>query len=201
MNVLLWWVLAASLAFIAIAFVIARLRGPNFGTLMTERMRRDAEDPVKHWAQCAFLIVTGDCDYAYLGAGEARRLLQRWWSIHSCKELLATLDELGAAERGDNAWDLLRFIVVARLAAGCEYIGEEATWELIDPVLARLQRCYRSWPELAQAYVIARRQWQEIAIDGSQDDAVMRRIVDNIAELRDTHWGATSYGLRLKNDS
>ncbi len=128
-------------------------------------------------------------------------MLERWWAVHGHRELFDTLDELKAPKRGDNAWDLVRFIVVARLATGAGFLANDDSWERIFPVLARLQACYTSWPELAQAYVVARRQWREVAIDGSEDDQQMRRIIDNIAQLSDTQWGATPFHLAPETDS
>ena len=52
---------------------------------------------------------------------------------------------------------------------------------------------------MAQAYVVARRQWKGIAIDGSEDDDGMRRIHDNVARLRDGLWTGVDWDTPLSD--
>ena len=51
---------------------------------------------------------------------------------------------------------------------------------------------------MAQAYVVARRQWKGIAADGSEDDDGMRRILDHVADLRDGLWRRTDWATALE---
>jgi hypothetical protein len=192
-------VVAAVFAVFLIASLVHRLRAPRRRRVAFDRMKMEAEDPLKAWAQCAFLIVTGDCDYGHLAPGDGRRLLQRWWNIHGAREHASTLDDLAAAP--DNAWDLVRFILVARMGVAAGYLGDDEGWDEIRPIAARLRRAYDSWTALGQAYLAARRQWQGVALDGTEDDATMRRIADNIEELRATRWVEVPYDLEFGGDT
>ena len=176
-------VVAVVLAVILVTLAIHRLRGPDPDEVMRRRLEHDAIDPFKGWVQAAFVIVTGGCDYGHLPRAEARRILQDWWEVHGPGEHARALRGLAHADRPDNAWDLLRFVLVARLGVGAGYLDDSDSWERIRPVAIRLQAAYSSWRALAQAYVMARRQWRELPADGSADDPEMLRILENIVGL------------------
>ena len=73
----LWpYIVGGVLAVLFFAIVIRRLRTPSRSQMMEQKMRRDATDPLRAWCQAAFMIVTRDCDYAYLGEAEARKMLR-----------------------------------------------------------------------------------------------------------------------------
>lgn len=180
--------LAAVLGVIAIVWAIVRWRTPSAAERRSHALRQDAKDPRKAWTQAAFGVVCGEIDYGHLPRSEARQMLIHWWEVHGPRELGETLRDLEEPGRPDNAWDLLRFIVVARLGVAAQYVAADEAWDRIFVVAERLQRAYPSWPAMAQAYVVARRQWKGIATDGSADDDGMRRILDNIARLRDARW-------------
>ena len=185
----LWrWVLFGIGVVLLLALLLHRLGVPNGRRLMRHRMEEDATDPYKRWVQSVFMMVTGPCDYAYLGEGEVRRMLRHWWSVHGPHEHADALRQLAHNGRPDNAWDLVRFILVARMGVGAGYWRDEECWEAIRPIARRLVRTYRSWSEMAQAYVQARRQWRRLPLDGSLDDPEMRAIVENIADLRHDRW-------------
>jgi len=168
--------------------VLHRLRRPDSRQWMQQRMEEDATQPLKRWVQSVFLIVTRDCDYAYISAVEAKQMMEDWWDIRNSRDFQAALGRLRAPGRPDHAWDLIRFILVARLGVAAGYWRDEESWRHIRPIALRLQRCYPSWAAMAQAYVHARRRWRNLAVDGGQDDAVMRWVVDNIARLRVERW-------------
>ncbi len=192
-------VIAAVVGVFLVASLLHRLRAPRRKRAAVDRMQAEAADPLVAWVQCAFLIVTGDCDYGHMPPGEARRMLQRWWNIHGAREHSATLDELAAAP--DNAWDLVRFILVVRMGVAAGYLDDEEGWAEIRPIAVRLRNAYDSWYALGQAYLTARRQWQGVALDGTEDDATMRRIADNIEELRATRWTEVPYDLPFEDAS
>ena len=179
--------------------LVHRLRGPNRKKAAADRMEADAEDPLRAWSQAAFKIVTGGIDYGHLGPGEGRRMLQRWWQIHGEHEMNDALDELATGT--DSAWELLRFILVSRMGAAAGYLTDEESWSEIRPIAARLQGAYDSWGALAHAYLNARRQWQEVAPDGSEDDPTMQRIAANIEELRATSWTEVPYDLAFEDEA
>jgi hypothetical protein len=181
-------VLLATLGVLAVVWAIARLRAPDPERVMRERLESDARDPFKRWVQSVFLIVTGNCDYAHLPRGEALRILMRWWEIHGPVEHGRALQSLAESGRPDNAWDLVRFVLVARLGVAVGWIDDARSWQEIGPIARRLQRAYPDWSAMAQGYVLARRQERGLAPDGTEDDGAMDAIRDNIAHLRDGRW-------------
>ena len=94
---------------------LRRRARPDAQQIMAQRLEQDAADLFKRWVQNAFLVVTGNCDYAYLPRAEAVRMLSGWWEVHGPAEHRRVLAGLAAAARPDNAWDLLRFILLGRL--------------------------------------------------------------------------------------
>lgn len=194
----LWpYIAGGVLAVLLLAFIIRRLRTPSRSQVMEQKMRRDATDPLCAWVQAAFMIVTRDCDYAYLSEAEARKMLRDWWDVHGPREHQAALANLAKSGRPDNAWDLIRHVLVTRMGVGAGYISAEDSWDAIRPVAVRLQRVYRNWNELGQSYLQARRQWRHFPLDGSEDDTEMKRIVENIAELRHGMWTRVEYDTPL----
>jgi|GEM_PF-2203293 len=177
-----------------------RRRGGRTPTPEESREADDARDPLRRWCQAAMKLITRDCDYGHLPRGEARRMLQRWWHVHGTRELHDTLRELGDSPNPDNAWELLRFMLVARLGAAAAMIDHDDAWTMIAPIAARLQDAYGDWTGMAQAYLTARRQWQELALDGSEDDDTMRWITDNLQTLRAGVWTEVDWDLELENE-
>jgi hypothetical protein len=174
-------------------FGARRFQTPTDRELRQRRLQQDATDPLKRWAQSVFLMVSRDCDYGHIPAWEARRMLRRWWDVHGPQDLEQTLTELEQMHHLEPAWPLVRFIVVARLGVGAGYLDDADSWSRIWPVADRLREAYPDWRAMANAYVVSRRQWRGIAIDGSEDDDETRWILDNIAQLHDGRWQQTSF--------
>jgi hypothetical protein len=191
------WILLAGLALVVLGR-FSRRRKAAQGSSET-REQTDARDPLRRWCQAAARLITRDCDYGYLPRGEARRMLQRWWHVHGTRDLTDTLRELGDSDNPDNAWELLRFILVSRLGAAAEMLDDDDAWGMIEPLALRLQDAYDDWAAMAQAYVTARRQWQGIALDGSQDDDTMRWVTDNLQSRRAGLWTEVRWDLDLEN--
>lgn len=190
------WVLAGLAALLVVRAIVVSLRRP---AKMRAKMAADAEDPFRRWGQGVFCVVTGECDYAYLPLPEAVRMLARWWEVHGPVELRRVLDEL---ERGaDDAWDGVRFFVVARLGVGARWLAEADAWRRARPVARRLQARYEGWAELARDYALARRRAVGICEDGSEDDHDMREILHNIARLSDTLWSEVPFRTAWPEDA
>jgi len=186
---------------VILVLVLKRLRASDPDRIMRQRMAEDATNPYKQWVQSAFLLVTRDCDYAYIPPAEARHLMQDWWDVRSANEFRSVLGRLRSAERADNAWDLVRFIVVARLGVAAGHCTDDESWRQIRPVARRLQQAYPSWAAMAQAYVQARRQWRSMPLDGSGDDTMMRWVVENIASLRDDRWRVQDFDADFEENA
>ncbi len=176
---------------------LRRRARPDAQQIMAQRLEQDAADLFKRWVQNAFLVVTGNCDYAYLPRAEAVRMLSGWWEVHGPAEHRRVLAGLAAAARPDNAWDLLRFILLGRLGVAAGYIDDLGAWHAIRPVAARLQAAYPDWSSMAHAYVLARRQARELPADGTADDASTATIRDNIVHLHGGRWRDMPYRLPL----
>jgi Protein of unknown function (DUF1266) len=187
----------AVLALVAAVWLRRRLARVDPQQLMAQRLQRDGEDLYKRWVQNAFLVVTGNCDFAHLPRAEAIRMLSAWWEVHGPAEHRRSLAGLADAGRPDNAWDLLRFMLLARIGVAAGYIDDLAAWAQIRPIATRLQRAYIDWPSMAQAYLLARRQARGLAADGTQDDPSTEAIRDNVAHLHGTRWREMPYRLRL----
>lgn len=166
--------------------------------VMARRLEQDAVDLYKRWVQSAFLVVTGNCDYAYLERAEAVRMLSSWWEIHGPTEHRRGLDRLAHAGRPDNAWDLLRFVLLARLGVAAGYLDDAGAWSAIRPIALRLQAAYPDWSAMAQAYIMARREARELPPDGTGDDASTLAIRDNVAHLHGTRWRELPFGVPLE---
>lgn len=163
------------------------------------RLAADARDPSRRWVQNAFLLVTGDRDYAHLPGAEARRMLAHWWEVYGPLEHRRTLERLAADDGRDHAWPLLRYILVSRLGVAAGMLADEVSWSEILPIARRLQAAYPGWRAMAQAYVQARRQWRELPLDGSADDDGMITILDNLARLDDDRWKELDWGIELRS--
>lgn len=185
-------VLAVTLGVATIAWLWARWRSrPD------ARLAEDARDPFRRWVQSVFLLVTGDCDYAHLPGGEARRILAHWWDVYGPLEHRRVLLRLAQPQPTDHAWDLVRFILVSRLGVAAGMLPPEVSWAEILPVARRLQAAYPDWRSMAQAYVQARRQWRQLPLDGSADDESMLQILDNLARLDDSRWQEQAFDMDL----
>jgi hypothetical protein len=187
------WPLVLALGLAAGAGVWLWVRRPD----PAARLHADAADPYRRWVQSAFMLVTGDCDYAHLPGAEARRSLAHWWDVYGPVELRRTLRQLSEPRDRDHAWPLLRYILLSRLGVAAGMLPVDVSWDEILPVARRLQAAYPSWRAMAQAYVQARRQWRELPLDGSGDDDGMKHILDNLARLDDTRWQALDYKAEL----
>jgi hypothetical protein len=193
-----WLLIGAAILLLLTWFTSRRRRGPR--QRKETRAELDARDPLRRWCHAGACLVSRDCDYGHLPRGDARRMLQRWWHVHGPRELHQVLRSLGNSPNPDNAWELLRFILVARLGAAAEMIDDDDSWSMIAPIATRLQDAYLDWSAMAQAYVRARRQWQELALDGSQDDDTMRWISENLQSLRAGTWTQVPWDLELEDE-
>lgn len=194
------WVLLGTAALIAFVWLASRRRRESPRRRKRTRAEIDAADPLRRWCQAAVRLVSRDCDYGHLARGEARRMLQRWWHVHGPRELHDTLRNLGTSPNPDNAWELLRFIIVARLGAAAQMVDDDDSWAMLAPIAMRLQYAYDDWSAMAQAYVRARRQWQELALDGSEDNDAMQWITENLQSLRAGTWTQVPWDLEMEDE-
>jgi len=193
--------LATLAAFLLGAWAFRRRRHTIEDVAPRRKVEDDARDPFKRWVQSVFLLVTRDVDYAYLSRAEGKFLLREWWDIHGRGAYEQNLTSLQASRSSDQAWDLVRFILLSRIGVSAGYRKNDESWAEIRPIARRLQAAYPGWSAMAQAYVHARRQWSELPLDGSADDGSMLWILANLAELRRERWLSTPYDVEFGGGS
>lgn len=78
--------------------------------------------------------------------------------------------------QGINAWDLGRVVLLARMAATCDYISESEAWETIWAEAQQAARLFSNWYQYAHSYLVGR----QYAMGNLDDD-------NGMAYLRITH--------------
>lgn len=157
----------------------------------------DAKDPVRRWAKGVFGIITGGTDYAYEGKWDLRLAFQNSWEIETAEDFEEVFGELAAeaaADKERTAWQLVRAINLARMAAGAGFVDPEESWRMIGPLLPRVQKAFSGWEDLGRSYLAARDAW--IREQGLQDEP-MEDVEKNLAALRGGVWAETPYDQPL----
>lgn len=135
------------------------------------RQQADTAVPLRRFARCAVALVTGGDDYGYFPPEQVQAWL-RDWGVTDAWTAERAVRQLGS---GDSAWELVRGIHLARMAAGAEYVTPERSWELIAPLAEKLQRTFSSWEEVAHQYVATKRVWAPAEAD-APDLEVVRQL-------------------------
>ena len=171
-----------------------------FRNTLADDPRRDSDMavPLRRFARSAMSLITAGEDYGYLPARDNRQVLAEAWGVHDGEQARATMHELlaraEAADRVGVAWDLVRLIHVARMAAGAEYLTHEESWGWVGHSAAGLQRTFPGWGELGNAFAQARSSWA--ASVGMDVTAITRDTQDNIAACREL-WRMMPFQTRL----
>lgn len=150
------------------------------------RTLEDRAIPLRKFAQGAMFIITGTDDYGYEDQAEVREGINEWWGIESGEEAIETVQELTATqatEPSQLSWDLVRAIHVSRMAAGAGYLDNDTSWRLVEPAAKKLQASFNDWPEVGDAYVVAKVAWEK-----RQELEPDNQTQDNVAMLKDGFW-------------
>ena len=124
----------------------------------------DGRDPLKRWARTAYSIVNGKFDPGATDDGSvnsAKQALARDWSIERTSEYEAKQTELMGSPSGNVAWDQIRRIVMARMAASAGLISQEASWEAIATSQQELQKNGDSWKSIVSNYRAGLDAWSQ----------------------------------------
>ena len=161
--------------------------------------RRDSDlsVPLRRFARSAMSLITAGEDYGYLPVRDNQRLLAEAWDVRGADQARATLHELVSPRNADPvaiAWDLVRAIHLARMAAGAEYLPQDESWGWVAHAAAGLQRTFPGWTELANAFAQGRSSWA--ASVGMDVTAITRDTQDNIAACRPM-WRMMPFHTRL----
>jgi len=161
--------------------------------------RRDSDlsVPLRRFARSAMSLITAGEDYGYLAARDNRRVLADAWDVHETDQARATLHALVQGTTPDPvaiAWDMVRAIHVARMAAGAGYLSQDESWAWVAHAASGLQRTFAGWTELANAFAQGRSSWA--AAVGMDVTAITRDTQDNI-EICRPMWRMMPFQTRL----
>jgi hypothetical protein len=169
--------------------LVAGLLGLAIGLPLVRRSRR--ETALARWARGAYGLLTGGDDFGRLGREEAQGLLEAPWGIEDAAQLRDAVAGLERTESGNEAWDLVRAIVLARLGAAAGYLDEQESWEIVARAAARLQGSYGSWAALGEAYAEGRSAW--LRGQGISQPAHHSPVERNIEALRARVWPRVAF--------
>jgi hypothetical protein len=157
----------------------------------------DDRDPVRRWAPGVFGIISGGADYGYRDKDDLRVALREWWGIDDTEQFQARYIELIATRpqsKPEAAWCWVRAVNLARMAAGAQFISNDASWKLITVVLPRIQGSFAGWEDLGQSYLAARDIWLRERNISRQS---VENVEDSIAELREGVWREVAFDQPL----
>lgn len=112
----------------------------------------DHGDPLKRWSRGCYTILFGQASPDHRGVEFCRSTLENSWEITEGDQALATISRLSTVPSGHVAWDLVRVVVVARLALGAGFIRSEQAQQAIAQIQPKLQQAYPDWHTMAADY-------------------------------------------------
>jgi hypothetical protein len=126
------------------------------------RQVADKKHPRRRFAQGIMFILSRGHDYGYSPPAAARGPLNGSWDIHDGAAAIKTIKDLAnstATAPAELAFDLVRAVNVARLAAGAEYISQEQSFALVDVACRRLQAGFQSFEQIGELYAQKAAEW------------------------------------------
>lgn len=135
---------------VLVVVVVARLRYVH--PYVKQMQAEDGDDPLLRWARGCWAITFGPVGAEIRDASSCREFLRRDWEIGSSEEALATIARLSAVPTGQVAWDLVRTVLVTRLASGAGLLDMEQARAAIARVQGPLRARYSGWEEMANDY-------------------------------------------------
>jgi hypothetical protein len=140
---------------------------------LNECLERDQTlTPAQRWAIATTALLTQYNGYSLetLAVGKESRAvwlksLQNDWGVNSRTDLFTELNWLSShldfpdspEGREHLAWNLCRYIFLARTGYTAGYLSSDEAWQKIPPIAQRIQRSYHSWEELEGDYLA----WRE----------------------------------------
>ncbi|MEV5829214.1 DUF1266 domain-containing protein [Spirillospora sp. NPDC052242] len=135
------------------------------------------------------------------GSGGYDRYYETWWQAIK----LGLVDSLPQPLQTDvTAWDLCRVVFVVRAAHTAGYLSEDEAWDHLYEGLAKAQRHYRNWRQLADGWLTGAIFWaahQDLAA-AKKEIAARRKIIfyqhvhqSSPWRLYALHPGAPKFGL------
>lgn len=112
----------------------------------------DHGDALKRWSRGCYAILFGQASPDHRGVEFCRTALETSWEIRSGDQALATVQKLSQVPSGHAAWDLVRVVVVARLALAAGFIRSDQAQKAIAEIQPKLQAAYQDWHGMAADY-------------------------------------------------
>jgi hypothetical protein len=153
---------------------------------------------VERWARGAYAIWTGGEDCATWPAQRAQEALSSWYGAASGGAYLNVLRGLRQGQTGNAAWDKVRALDLVRIGMAATYIDRSDSRAQMAGIGGELQKQYRSWEELAQAFEAGMQAWQRQR--GVNDPAQLGRVQKNLPALRQQIWPAVAFDTALGGD-
>ena len=135
---------------VLVVVAVMRLRQPP--PVIVYMKSEDGDDALKRWARGCYSILFGQASPDRRGSGFCVEVLADSWNIHSGDEARATIQRLTGIPSGHVAWDLVRVVVVARLAAGAGFISMVEAQAAVGGIQRGLQDKYPNWEQMAGEY-------------------------------------------------
>jgi hypothetical protein len=173
-------------AVVLLGIVIAVVRGQ-----MAKRNRA----MVERWARGAYALWTGGEDCGTWAMPRAQDALRSWYGAGNAQAFWEVVRGLRQGQTGNPAWDNVRAIDLLRIGTAATYIDADKCWAEAAAIGTELQRRYRSWEELAQAFEAGMHAWHRSR--GVTDAQQLGRVQQNLPALRQTIWPGVRFDATL----
>jgi hypothetical protein len=179
---------------VPVAVVLVLLIGVSVAvvTIMTSKKKKAALDA---WARGAYGLWTGLEDSASWPAQRAQNALRDWYGANSSVQAQEAIKDVARGQTGNAAWDKCRALDMLRIALSAGYVDADQCRTESAKIAIELQRQYRGWDDLAQAFEMGMHSWQQGR--GVNDPQELGRVQKNLPELRAQVWPRTPWNTPL----
>ncbi len=153
---------------------------------------------LQQWTHAAYSLWTGGEDSGAWPRERAASSLSSWYGATGPGPFWNVIRGLRSGQTGNPAWDRVRALDLLRIARAAEYIDDEQCWTEAGAIATELQRLYSGWEQLAYAFEVGMRAWQEGR--GITDPAEVGRVQRSLPLLRQQIWPRIPYSAQLVSD-
>lgn len=172
---------------VGVVVAVARMKAASNGRAALER-----------WSRGAYSIWTGGEDCATWGPDRAQNALRDWYGATGGPRFWEVIRDLRAGQTGNVAWDCVRALDLLRIGMAARYIDADSCLKESAAIGQELQRRFRSWEELAQAFEAGMHAWQRSR--KVTDPEQLGRVQRNLPALRQQIWPSIAFGAPLRFD-
>jgi hypothetical protein len=179
---------------VPVAVVVVLLIGVGVAvvTIMMGKKKKAALDA---WARGAYGLWTGLEDSASWPAQRAQNALRDWYGAGSSAQAQSAINDVAHGQTGNAAWDKCRALDMLRIALSAGYVDSDQCRTETAKIARELQRQYRGWDDLAQAFELGMHAWQQGRGVTSPDE--LGRVQRNVPQLRAQVWPNTPWNMPL----